>query len=79
MPGGGFFEFEGNLAMGKMRKLQVFKDGVWQFVFCVNPVTGIVTTKTRGMALPSDAKWAEDDLEWFGNRFGNERFRLTTE
>ena len=65
--------------MSKMRKLQIFKDGKWQYVFCYSLMTGIVTTENRGLALPSDAKWAESDLEWFGNQFVNDKFRLTTD
>jgi len=52
-------------------KLQVFKDGQWQYVFCRNPLTGIVTTKDRKKALDDHA------LAYFKKHFGNNQFRAS--
>jgi hypothetical protein len=52
------------------KALQVFKNNNWEFVFCYNHSTGIVTTKDRRKALN-----AEYDLDYFRNKFGNDIFR----
>jgi len=59
-----------------MRKLQVWMVDAWQYVFCYSEMDGIVTTKDRKFALPQKAIWAEDDLRYFSNRYGNHCFRL---
>ena len=59
-----------------MKKLQVFKSNTWQYVFCHNPQTGIVTTKDKKRALPPSAIWAKDDLAYFSNKYGSSQFRL---
>jgi len=52
-----------------MKKLQVLLNGNWEYVFCHNPVEGIITTKKKHLALK------ERDLTYFENRFGNNSFR----
>lgn len=52
------------------QRLQVKLDNKWQYVFCYNPITGIVTTERKEAALD------QRDLEYFQNKFGNNEFRL---
>ncbi len=54
----------------KSKLLQIKLNGKWQYVFCYNPQTGIVTTGRRETALN------ERDLEYFKNHFGNNEFRV---
>ena len=54
-----------------MKRLQVLKDRKWNWVFCCNPVKGIITTKDKAKALKPH------DLEYFRNKFGNDTFRLS--
>jgi len=50
-------------------KLQVFKDGNWEYVFCHNRLSGIVITKDPKKAL------LKRDLKHFESKFGNDKFR----
>jgi len=52
------------------KRLQVFLDGKWQYVFCYNPQIGIIVTPRRESALD------QRDLEYFQNKFGNNEFRI---
>jgi len=54
----------------RQKRLQIFKDGRWHYVFCHNQTTGIVTTADYGKAL------LERDLEHFKNTFANDCFRV---
>jgi len=53
-----------------MKRLQVYKDFGWKYVFCYNELQGIITTDDKRKALQ------ERDLEYFKNRFGNDQFRI---
>ena len=53
------------------KRLQVFKDGKWQYVFCYNAQTNeIITTNDYKKALKPR------DLEFFKNKYGNDKFRI---
>ena len=52
-----------------MKRLQVYKNSGWKYVFCYNELQGIITTKDKKKALK------ERDLVYFKNRFGNDQFR----
>lgn len=52
------------------KRLQVFKDNCWQYVFCYNRQYGIIVTDDRKKALK------ERDLEYFQNKYGNNTFRV---
>ena len=56
-----------------MKRLQVYKDFGWKYVFCYNELQGIITTDDKRKALQ------ERDLEYFKNRFGNDQFRIVNE
>ena len=51
-------------------RLQVFKDGKWEYVFCHNRTQGIITTKDVRKALKPR------DLDYFVNHFANNEFRV---
>ena len=59
-----------------MKKLQIFRGGKWKYVFCYTHTMGIITTETKSKALPTDARWAKDDLAYFQNKYGRAQFRL---
>jgi hypothetical protein len=52
-----------------MKKLQIKRNGAWEYVFCQN-AGNIITTKTKRKAL--DAKY---HLDYFRNHYGNDEFR----
>ena len=55
------------------KALQIFKDGEWKYVFCINyqDKTGpIITTPKRSKTLG-----AMYNLDYFMGKFGNEKFR----
>ena len=52
-------------------RLQIFKNGQWEYVFCHGrDRCEIITTKKPKLALK------ERDLEYFQNKFGNDIFRV---
>lgn len=59
-----------------MRKLHIRTDaGKWEPVFC--QMNGkVITCDDVRKALPPKAIWAEDDLAYFQNKFGNSEFTL---
>jgi len=56
--------------MRKIKRLQVFMDGQWEYVFCHNPNTGLVTTKHREKAIKGEG------LDYFKSKYGNHEFRV---
>ena len=52
------------------KRLQILKDDVWQYVFCINPVQGIIITNNYKLALESR------DLEYFQTKYSNYNFRV---
>ncbi|MFH1379253.1 MAG: hypothetical protein ABII23_03130 [bacterium] len=56
--------------MRKIKRLQVFINGQWDYVFCHNPSTGIIITKHREKAIK------DHGLEYFKGKYGNHEFRL---
>jgi hypothetical protein len=53
-----------------IKRLQVYKDDSWQYVFCYSVTQGIVTTKNKKIAL------LQRDLEFFRGKFSNHEFRV---
>ena len=51
-------------------KVQVFKDNEWKWVFCSNDRDGVITCKSKGLALKAR------DLSYFENKYQNHKFRL---
>jgi hypothetical protein len=51
-------------------KLQVLLNNNWEYVFCHNDLTGIVTTKIRSKAIDHHG------LNYFRNKYGNYHFRI---
>lgn len=54
-----------------MKRLQIWLDDEWQWVFCVMYDKTIKTTKTKAKALK------HYHLEWFQANYANHTFRLS--
>lgn len=52
------------------KRLQVFKDNRWQYVFCYNRQYGIIVTDNPLKALK------ERDLSYFQSKYSNYAFRV---
>lgn len=58
-----------------MKKLHVKTENGWKPVFC--SLDGkVITTEDINKALPPKSIWAEDDLQYFQNKFSNLEFFL---
>ena len=53
-----------------IKRLQVFKDGNWQYVFCYDQTNRIIATKDYKKALQAR------DYDFFCNKYGNNIFRV---
>lgn len=59
-----------------MKKLHVKIDNQWLPVFCYVGGKIITCEKEPKKALPQRAIWAESDLRFFTNEFGDKEFSL---
>ena len=52
--------------MAICKKLQIYRDGAWQYIFAYHKQFGvIVTTKDKRKALPDKAWHTQSDLTYF--------------
>lgn len=58
--------------MRSIHKLQVLKNGKWEYVFCRNVLTGIETTQNKDKALVGQGA-----LDYFETKYANDVFRLS--
>lgn len=58
-----------------MKKLHIRTDAGWKMVFCESNGQ-VVKTDDKSKALPTKACWAQDDLNHFARKFGNNEFCL---
>jgi hypothetical protein len=59
-----------------MKKLHVKTADGWKPVFCNNGGRVVTCEDSPRKALPPHARWADDDLKHFQNRFANQEFCL---
>ena len=63
-----------------MKKLHVKRGDKWLPVFCYHGQTGQIITLSDhdpiSKALPQKAMWADSDLNYFSDKFGNHEFCL---
>ena len=56
-----------------MKRLQVFINNKWEFVFCRNPLKAIpITTDNRSKAIRGD----QYSLEYFSNSYASLEFKI---